>query len=101
MATHDDEIGRARRVGDQRDLNVGIRIERACQRIDGQESVGLGKRRHRARTFAGRKRDCTVFAGDERDQHEFLAAELRSYSHRHARRRRSCRFRRQARRARE
>ena len=29
VAAHDDEIGRTCRVGDQRDLDVGVRIERA------------------------------------------------------------------------
>ena len=86
MAAHDDEIGRARRFADQRDLGIAVGIERRGERIDRQKSVGLGERRDRARALAGRKRDRAVAAGDQRDQHEFLAAEFGGDAHRHARR---------------
>ena len=63
-------------LADQRDLGLGIGIERRSERIDRQESVGLRERGDRARALAGRKGDQTVAARDQRDQHELLAAEF-------------------------
>ena len=58
-------------------------IERAGERVDLQKSVGLREAGDRAGTLRRRERDRPLLAGDQRDQHEFLAAELRRDAHRH------------------
>ena len=55
MTAHNNEIGRVLGFPDQRDFNSAVGIERRGERIDGKKSVGLRKRRHRARPLAGRK----------------------------------------------
>ena len=86
VAAHDDEIGRPRRVANQRHLGACVGVERCRERIDGKKSVGLRKRSDGARAFAARKSDRAVFAGHQGYENELLAAEFRSDPHRHARR---------------
>ena len=85
VAAHDDEVRRALGFADQSDVGAGAGIERRGQRIDRQKPVGLRKGGDRARAFAGGERDRAVVAGDERDQHEFLAAKLGGDPHRQPR----------------
>ena len=85
MTAHNNKIGRVFGFPDQRDFNSAVGIERGGERIDGKKSVGLRKRRHRARSFPARERDEAVVGADQRNQHKFFAAELGRYAHRHAR----------------
>jgi len=85
VTAHNDKIGRALGFPDQRDFNLAVGIERGGERIDGKESIRLRERRHRARALSGRECDKAVIGADQRNQHEFFAAELGRYAHRHAR----------------
>ena len=85
MTAHNNEIGHVFGFPDQRDFNSAVGIERGGERIDGKKSVGLRKRRHRARAFPARERDEAVVGADQRNQYELFAAELGRYAHRHTR----------------